>query len=173
MNALSCAEKEIRALARKLGVRAHVIRAALDGVSAGDTPPAAMPAKGRLARMATATDMQPRAKVHKEAPARHEGYRRLVAARPCINCGIHNHSQHAHENAGKGKGMKVDDRRAMPLCTVSGKDCHGRFDRYELFTGRAEHIAKGAEWAETTRRDILADGLWPDGLPIFDQKPSP
>ena len=97
----------------------------------------------------------------KERPVRSEEYRRLVAARPCINCGLHGHSQAAHENAGKAARMKVDDRRTFPLCQVGGNDCHGRFDRYEIFSGRAAHARMGAKWSEETARAIHADGNWP------------
>lgn len=31
-----------------------------------------------------------------------EAYRRAVASLPCISCGIHGYSQHAHLNLGKG-----------------------------------------------------------------------
>ena len=50
----------------------------------------------------------------KDAPARSEAYRRIVAAMPCIHCGIAGYSQHAHANAGKGKGIKTDDRMGYP-----------------------------------------------------------
>ena len=46
------------------------------------------------------------APIPKAAPVRSEAYRRIVAAMPCIHCGIAGYSQHAHANAGKGKGMK-------------------------------------------------------------------
>ena len=42
----------------------------------------------------------------KDAPARSEAYRRIVAAMPCAACGIAGYSQHAHANEGKGMGMK-------------------------------------------------------------------
>ncbi len=100
----------------------------------------------------------------KSGPVRSEAYRRLVASRPCINCGIEGYSQHAHENHGKGMGLKVDDRRGMPLCHVGANDCHGRFDRYELFPSRAEHIAAGKRWSKETAQAIHREGNWPDKL---------
>ena len=74
----------------------------------------------------------PTAPVEKEPPLRSEAYRRAVASLPCIHCGIEGYSQHAHENAGKGKSMKADDRCAMPLCcTRPGiEGCHAAFDRF-------------------------------------------
>lgn len=100
----------------------------------------------------------------KDRPARHDEYKRLVAARPCSFCGVQGYSQAAHENFGKGFGLKVDDRRTFPLCTVAASDCHGRFDRYELFNGRDEHRRWGRAWAAETARAIHAEGNWPDNL---------
>ena len=100
----------------------------------------------------------------------HEGYRRLVAARPCINCGRGGRSQHAHENEGKGKALKLDDRRAMPLCCDEpGREgCHTQFDQYRLLPGgRPAHVEQGRIWSAQTRASILADGLWPSGLPLL------
>ena len=78
------------------------------------------------------------------APLRDPAYRALVASLPCMHCGLGLHSQCAHENAGKAKGKKLDDRRSMPLCTVSGRDCHGAFDGYRLVPGgRDAHVELG------------------------------
>lgn len=106
----------------------------------------------------------------KENAIEHEGYRRLVAARPCINCGRAGRSQHAHENEQKGKSLKLDDRRAMPLCCDEPgmEGCHTQFDQYRLLPGgRAAHVEQGRAWSAQTRSAILADGLWPAGLPLL------
>ncbi len=105
--------------------------------------------------------------VEKDAPLRSEAYRRLVASMPCANCGRVGHSQHAHTNAGKAKGMKNDDRDAMPLCAddYGLLGCHSRFDRYALFLDREEHRRMGALWAAQTREHIETMGLWPKNLP--------
>ena len=73
----------------------------------------------------------------KDAPARSEAYRRIVAAMPCANCGIAGYSQHAHANAGKGKGIKTDDRMGFPLCAARPgvEGCHAAFDQYRLLPG--------------------------------------
>ena len=109
--------------------------------------------------------------VEKENPLRSEPYRRLVAALPCINCGREKHSQHAHENLGKGKGFKVDDRRAMPLCAddFGLPGCHTRFDKYALFLDREEHRRMGALWADQTRAQIETMGLWPRNRPRWSE----
>ena len=108
------------------------------------------------------------APVEKEKPLRSEPYRRLVASLPCIHCGIAGYSQHAHENDGKGKGMKVDDRRAMPLCcTRPGiEGCHVAFDQYRLLPGgREAHREAGRQWAVDTQINVFELGLWPANLP--------
>lgn len=107
-------------------------------------------------------------------PARSEPYRRLVAGRPCISCGIEGYSQHAHENLDKGGGKKVDDRRAMPLCcTRPGiEGCHVAFDQGRLLAGgRDAHRAAGQAWAAQTRAAILESGQWPKRLPAWAPEP--
>lgn len=109
-----------------------------------------------------------------EKPARCEPYRRLVAARACISCGIEGYSQHAHENEDKGTGLKVDDRRAMPLCcTRPGiEGCHVAFDQGRLLAGgRDAHRAAGQGWAAQTRTAIHESGQWPKRLPLWVEKP--
>lgn len=104
----------------------------------------------------------------KEQAVRSEPYRRLVAAMPCAHCGAVGYSQHAHLNEGKGAGLKVDDRRAMPLCcTRPGiEGCHAAFDMYRLVPGgRDGHRAAGAAWAAQTREAIGASGKWPPSVP--------
>lgn len=97
-----------------------------------------------------------------------EAYRRLVAALPCAWCGIAGSSQHAHENLGKGWGLKVDDRRGLPLCCdqPGRAGCHPAFDQYRLLPGgREAHRSWGAQMAVATRALILKSGLWPKHLP--------
>lgn len=107
----------------------------------------------------------------KENAIRFEPYRRLVAAMPCKYCGIAGYSQAAHPNTGKGSGIKTDDRDCFALCTVHpGIDglvtgCHERFDQGSLFT-KAVRRALEPAWAADTRRQIIAEGRWPNGLPV-------
>ncbi len=58
-------------------------------------------------------------------------YRMFVASQECFGCGIEGYSQAAHENAGKGRGMKASDERTYPLCsTRPGKiGCHVEHDQ--------------------------------------------
>jgi hypothetical protein len=105
--------------------------------------------------------------IEKENAVRSEPYRRLVAALPCANCRREGRSQHAHTNgAGKGKGIKNDDRDAMPLCAddYGLPGCHSRFDTYALFLDREEHRRMGALWSRQTRESIQSSGLWPKNL---------
>jgi len=112
----------------------------------------------------------PAAQVAKAAPVRSEAYRRAVASLPCAYCGIEGYSQHAHENDGKGARLKVDDRRAMPLCCSRPgiEGCHVAFDQYRLVPGgRDAHADLGRALAEQTRNRLNALGLWPAGVPKF------
>ena len=59
----------------------------------------------------------PAARVEKSAPVRNEAYRRLVAAMPCVICGMVGYGQAAHGSAGKGMGIKASDLELSCLCT--------------------------------------------------------
>ena len=65
---------------------------------------------------------------------RSETYRRLVAALPCFNCGIQGHSQAAHPNSGKTRGVKLSDLDCFPMCATRPgfKGCHAAYDQYEI-----------------------------------------
>lgn len=129
-------------------------------------------AKGMAPPVSMGPNTAQAAPMEKENPLRSEPYRRLVAALPCAHCGIEGYSQHAHENDGKGKGLKVDDRRAMPLCcTRPGiEGCHVAFDQYRLLPGgREAHHAQGRAWAEQTRNRIHKSGQWPKKLPLWQE----
>lgn len=104
------------------------------------------------------------------APLRSERYRRAVASLPCAWCHAVGYSQHAHENDGKGKAQKLDDRRSMPLCcTRPGiEGCHVAFDQYRLVPGgRAAHILLGRAMAAQTRQLLNTMGLWPARIPQY------
>lgn len=109
----------------------------------------------------------------KENAVRSEPYRRLVAAFPCKACLISNHSQAAHPNTGKGAGLKTDDRDCFPLCCdrpgVQG--CHPKFDQGALYTKPVRRVLELA-WAADTRRQIIAAGQWPKGLPLYESSQS-
>lgn len=129
------------------------------------------PIPEHLRRGVMAVAGNPASPIPKENAIHHEGYRRLVAARPCIHCGKPDRSQHAHENEQKGKSLKLDDRRAMPLCADEPEleGCHTKFDQYRLLPGgREAHIEQGKRWAAQTRVDIMTAGLWPKRLPLWN-----
>lgn len=108
----------------------------------------------------------------KEKALRSTTYRRLVAALPCAHCGVAGYSQHAHENADKGKSLKTDDRRGFPLCcTRPGEEgCHVAFDQYRLLPGgREAHREQGAKWAAETRALVMKSGRWPKKLPLWKE----
>ena len=123
-------------------------------------------------RASVAAKPEFREAIHKDNPQRSEEYRRLVAALPCANCGIFGYSQHAHENDGKGKGLKVDDRRGMPLCCARPgvEGCHVAFDQYRLFAGKQAHIDQGRAWVAQTQQTILDSGKWPKNLRKPDER---
>lgn len=116
------------------------------------------------ARMAVFTDTIKQ--IPKEEPVRSEAYRRLVAALPCMVCGISGHSQAAHPNTGKGMGTKTDDRLCFPLCAdrLGTQGCHPRFDQHAMFT-REQRQALEPAWAKQTQDRIIAAGQWPESLP--------
>lgn len=146
----------------------HAARAARQMASARETQ--GLTAAARLALVST--DEPACAAIEKDNAVEHEGYRRLVASLPCMWCGRQGRSNHAHENEGKGKGLKLDDRRAMPLCVddMGQHGCHTAFDRYSLIDGgRPAHVELGKVMARNTRELIAAAGLWPKNLPRWPE----
>lgn len=103
--------------------------------------------------------------VAKDAPVRHEGYRRLVALLPCCICGIDGFSQAAHASTGKGMGLKASDLDLLPACAdrPGVRGCHAKLDQGALFTKAARHALEPA-WVADTQRKIQTMGLWPANL---------
>lgn len=145
----------------------HAARAARQLVSAHETRE--LVALVGVAALVS-TDTPSCTTIVKECAIRHEGYRRLVASMRCCWCGREGRSNHAHENEGKGMGLKLDDRRAMPLCVddMGQHGCHYAFDQYSLIDGgRDAHVELGRAMAAATRQAILKAGKWPKGLPLM------
>ena len=142
-----------------------------------ETPVAPAPPVTRLARPANYAPATGHATaLKKDAPARSEAYRRIVAAMPCANCGIAGYSQHAHANEGKGMGIKTDDRAGFPLCAPRPgiEGCHAAFDQYRLLAGgRDGHAAAGERWAAQTRAAVERAGKWPERLPRWGDERGP
>ena len=111
----------------------------------------------------------PAARVEKSAPVRSEAYRRLVAAMPCVICGMVGYGQAAHGSAGKGMGIKASDLELFCLCAdrPGVRGCHSLLDQGALFT-KAVRREREPVWAADTRRKLLALGLWPKGVPVPD-----
>lgn len=107
--------------------------------------------------------------VPKAQPVRSETYRRLVAALPCIHCGIEGFSNHAHANTGKGVATKVCDLFAFPLCVdrPGAMGCHSMFDQHALFAKAPRRVIE-LEWARRTVRFIVGAGHWPPRLAVPD-----
>lgn len=113
--------------------------------------------------------------IPKEDAVYSEPYRRLVAARPCINCHIEDYSQAAHPPP-TGKGRKEDDRLTFPLCCIhpgAGGElvpgCHADFDQYRLVPA-ADMRTLAASWGDQTRKEIRDAGIWPKGLPQLEEQ---
>ena len=103
--------------------------------------------------------------MEKDNPLRSEAYRRLVAALPCAHCGIHEYSQAAHADQGKGAHIKSDDRTCYPACAprMGVIGCHALIG----MTGSMPRDVRRAleqEYAARTRELIVNAGLWPHGL---------
>lgn len=116
----------------------------------------------------------PLAILPKENAVYSEPYRRLVAAMPCIVCGIHGYSQAAHPPP-TAKGRKEDDRLTFALCTIhpdaSGQlvqGCHFEFDQMQMVP-REDMRSVAGHWAAQTRQQILDAGQWPASVPHFDE----
>lgn len=92
--------------------------------------------------------------VPKAQPLRDEGYRRLVAALPCVVCGIVGISQAAHADAGKGAGIKTDDRTCYPACsTTPGRiGCHDIIGASGMLTRDERRKAEALYGALTRQR---------------------
>lgn len=106
----------------------------------------------------------------KSQPVRSEAYRRLVAALPCVICGIAGQSQAAHgSGAGtavcKGMGIKSCDLNCFAACVR----CHHELDQHALFSKAVRHQLEPA-WAADTQRKIHAMGKWPKGIPYPHQQ---
>lgn len=122
------------------------------------------------AERASKKEAKPEVGRPKESAVRSEAYRRLVAARPCKNCGRQKASQAAHVPP-NGKAIKQDDLETFPLCADGPRrrGCHSKFDQYELFPHDLA-VKQGRKWAAETRREIEAEGLWPKNLPKWKVK---
>lgn len=129
-----------------------------------DRTPVVLVPLTRPARYARATMALP---VPKDEPVRSEPYRRLVAALPCMLCGIEGFTQHAHGNRSKGMGLKTCDLFAFPLCAPrpGAAGCHAQLDQGTLFPKAARREIE-QEWARRTVQFVIAAGQWPAGLPV-------
>ena len=117
----------------------------------------------------------PLAILPKEEIVRSEKYLRLVAAMPCIACGIEGYSQAAHPRP-TAKGRKEDDRKTFPLCCIHpGPDgrlvngCHIDLDRYAIYTREGADRA-ALHYGIATRKTIRDAGQWPKDIPPFKEQ---
>lgn len=113
----------------------------------------------------------PAAAIPKDDPIRSESYRRLVAALPCVICGVSGFSQAAHGSEGKGMAIKACDLTLFPACCdrPGVRGCHSKLDQGAMFS-RAVRRALEPSWAADTRRRIESMGLWPANLEKPEEK---
>lgn len=132
--------------------------------------PNAIKSRVKMAPIHTPISAQFRGSIPKSQPVRNEAYRRLVAALPCVICGIAGQSQAAHgSGAGtavcKGMGIKSCDLTCAPFCVPH----HQQLDQGAMFSKAVRHQLEPA-WAADTQRKIHAMGLWPKGIPYPHQQ---
>lgn len=163
---LADADKEIRALARRLGLKPHHIRAALESIDEDDPAPVALARATRPARTVTAGDLLGVESVDKERAVRSPAYLRAVASLPCIRCKREGASQAAHMNRGKGLSLKASDNKTFPLCATGswGEGCHVAYDQYRLGDKHAS-AEMGQRWAIDTYTTLKRAGQVPMNVP--------
>lgn len=107
----------------------------------------------------------------KEPPLRSEKYRRLVAALPCIHCGVVGHSQAAHADQGKGARIKSDDRTCYPACASRPgvRGCHDIIGASGAIP-QEQRRALEQEYAASTRKTIRDSGKWPKSVPHLESQ---
>ena len=128
------------------------------------------PNNSQSSPMISPVNAQFRGSIPKSQPVRNEAYRRLVAALPCVICGIAGQSQAAHgSGAGtavcKGMGIKSCDLTCAPFCVPH----HQQLDQGAMFSKTVRHALEPA-WAADTQRKIHAMGKWPKGIPYPHQQ---
>lgn len=125
----------------------------------------------RLGVMALADTMA--APVEKEGAIQHEKYMAAVRKLPCAHCGVTGFTQFCHADEGKGMGIKTDCRRGWPGCGPHNgmPGCHYLLGSTGKL-GREERRRLEAEYGRRTRTEIMRQGLWPAGLPLWVEEPA-
>jgi hypothetical protein len=163
VNPLATAEKEIRALARRLGIRSHLVRAALESISEDDPVPAKLAKATRAARPATANDMGQAARVEKFTYVRSRPLCKAFRLIPCQNCSAQDGSVvGAHSNwscHGKGRSIKASDIYQASLCFT----CHSMLDQGSRLLERERKLM----WWNAHTKSVpllISQGHWPDNI---------
>lgn len=160
---LADADKEIRALARRLGVKAHQVRAALETLDEDAGAPVVLTKATRTARVVKPSDMAAVIQVEKFDYVRSRPLCEAFRLIPCQHCGTDNGTVcGAHSNYsvhGKGRSIKASDIYQASLCFT----CHSMLDQGSRLL---EHERKAMWWAAHTKSviQLLALGHWPDGI---------
>ena len=121
-------------------------------------------ARPRAAAVAIAGPARMSVPVPKQAYIRDDRLRDMCRAMPCQRCGNHEGVTWAHSNQaqhGKGRSIKASDQFVAALC----QECHAELDQGSSWT-RAERIAVWTYAHNRTVATAIANGTWPDGVPI-------
>jgi len=160
---LAEADKEIRALARRLGIKPCHIRAALEGIDGDEPAPMVLTRATRPARSATASDMQGCPPVQKFDYVRSRLLCVAFRLLPCQHCGIDDGTVvGAHSNwacHGKGRGIKASDIYQASLCSV----CHSEIDQGSRLIERERKALWWTAHAKSLTL-LISQGHWPDNI---------
>jgi hypothetical protein len=99
----------------------------------------------------------------KENALQHAGYMDAVRGLPCARCGHPPRSQFCHADEGKGLGIKTDCRRGWPGCAA----CHFLVGSTGIL-GQSGRRVFELEAGARTRAQVIALGLWPARLPMWE-----
>lgn len=102
--------------------------------------------------------------VPKHAYIRDERLRDMCRAMTCQHCGSHAAVTWAHSNQaqhGKGKSIKASDQFVAAMCQA----CHTELDQGSRWT-REQRIAIWTDAHNRTVSTAIANGTWPDGVPV-------
>ena len=103
--------------------------------------------------------------VTKENPLQHAAYMDIVRDLACCRCGKPPRSQFCHGDEGKGLAIKSDCRLGWPGCA----ECHHLVGSTGSL-GKAGRRHFEDEAARMTRALVMALGLWPATLPVFEDE---
>lgn len=106
--------------------------------------------------------------VEKEGAIQSEPYERAAKSLGyCMRCRVPCRPQFCHRDMGKGGGIKTDSREGWPGCDAchSLLGGHNGGERMQKDQRRCEELDLGRR----TRAAVIAAGLWPARLPMWNE----